>query len=118
MMRRVFCVLSFLAALYCLSGAMHSGWLTAADPVRVGQHRLWYYVWLAAGLLGYGGFGVLLRPRSVLHFVLCSLAVPGVLVSALVVQHHGWCSWGLPLLMVSCGYLLWRLVLLMRRLNN
>ena len=108
MWRRLFCVLAFLASLYCLGGAMHAGWLTAADPEQVELHRMWFYVWLVAALLSYAGFGVLLRPRSVLHFVLCSLAVPVAIISAMAVQHHGWCSAWLFLLVIACGYLLWR----------
>ena len=109
-------MLAFLASFYCLGGAMHAGWLTAADPEQVELHRMWYYAWLAAVLLCYAGFGVLLRPRSVLHFVLCSLAVPSALVSALDVQHQGWSSAWLALLIISCGYLLWRVIILLRRI--
>ena len=105
---------AFLASLYCLGGAAHAGWLTAADPEQVELHRMWYYVWLVAALLCYVGFGVLLRPRSVLHFVLCSLAVPTSLLSALAVQHLGWCCAWLPLLLIACGYLLWRVIVLVR----
>ena len=108
MWRRLFCVLAFLASLYCLGGAAHAGWLTAADPAQAEPHRLWFYVWLVAALLCYAAFGALLRPRSVLHFVLCSLAVPAVVISAMAVQHQGWCSAWTALLVVSCGYLLRR----------
>lgn len=101
-------LLAFLAFQYCLGGAMMAGWLTAADPEQVELHRIRYYAWLVAALLSYAGFGVLLRPRSLLHFVLCSLAVPATLISAPCVQHLGWCCTWLPLLIISCGYLLWR----------
>ena len=108
MWRRLFCVLAFLASFYCLGGAMHAGWLTAADPEQVELHRMWFYVWLVAALLSYAGFGVLLCPRSVLHFVLCSLAVPAVVISAMAVQHQGWCTAWPAMLAVSCSYLLRR----------
>ena len=108
MWRRLFCVLAFLASLYCLSGAAQCGWLTAADPAHVELHRTWHYVWLVAALLCYAGFGALLRLRSVLHFVLCSLAVPAAVISALAVQYQGWCTVWPALLMIACGYLLWR----------
>ena len=101
-------MLAFLASLYCLGGAAHAGWLTAADPAQVELHRIWHYVWLVAALLCYAAFGVLLRPRSVLHFVLCSLAVPAVVISAMAVQHQGWCTAWPAMLAVSCGYLLRR----------
>lgn len=108
MWRRLFCVLAFVASLYCLSGVAQCGWLTAADPAQVGQHRLWFYVWLVAALLCYATFGALLRPRSVLHFVLCSLAVPAAMISAMAVQYQGWFTAWPVLLAVSCGYLLRR----------
>jgi hypothetical protein len=108
MWRRLFCVLAFLASLYCLGGAAHAGWLTAADPAHAEPHRMWCYAWLVAALLSYAAFGVLLRPRSVLHFVLCSLAVPAVVISAMAVQHQGWCTAWPAMLAVSCGYLLRR----------
>lgn len=108
MWRRLFCVLAFLALLYCLCGAAQCGWLTVADSAQVELHRLWFYVWLVAALLCYAGFGVLLRPRSVLHFVLCSLAVPVAFVSAMAVQHQGWCTAWPAMLAVSCAYLLRR----------
>ena len=101
-------MLAFLASLYCLSGAAQCGWLTAADPAQVELHRLWFYVWLVAALLCYATFGVLLRPRSVLHFVLCSLAVPAVIISALAVHHQGWSTAWPALLVVSVAYLLRR----------
>ena len=101
-------MLAFLASLYCLSGAAQSGWLTAADPAQVELHRMWFYVWLVAALLCYAGFGVLFRPRSVLHFALCSLAVPAAIISSMAVHHQGWCTAWPALLVVSCGYLLRR----------
>ena len=108
MWRRLFCVPVFLASLCCLSGAAQCGWLTAADPAQVELHRMWFYVWLVAALLCYAGFGVLLRPRSVLHFVLCSMAVPAAMISAMAVQYQGWYTAWPALLAVSCGYLLRR----------
>ena len=108
MWRRLFCVLAFLASLYCLGGAAHAGWLTAADPAQAEPHRMWCCVWLVAALLSYAAFGVLLRPRSVLHFVLCSLAVPAAIISAMAVQYQGWCTVWPALLVIACGYLLWR----------
>ena len=101
-------MLGFVASLYCLSGAAQCGWHTAADPAQVGQHRLCCYVWLVGALLCYATFGVLLRPRSVLHFVLCSLAVPAAMISAMAVQYQGWYTAWPALLAVSCGYLLRR----------
>ena len=108
MWRRLFCVLAFLASLYCLGGAAHAGWLTVADPAQAEPHRMWCYVWLVAALLSYAAFGVLLRPRSVLHFVLCSLAVPAAMISAMAVQYQGWYTAWPVLLAGSCGYLLRR----------
>ena len=86
---------------------MHA-WLTAADPAAVEHHRMWCYAFMDGALLAYAAFGVLLRPRSVLHFVLCSVAVPLLLVAVLAVHaqgfHPGW-----TLSMVgSAAYLLWR----------
>ena len=115
MWRRLFCVLAFLASLYCLSGAMHAGWLTAADPEQVELHRMWHYVWLVAALLFYAGFGVLLRPRSVLHLVLCTLAVPAAVISAMAVQYQGWCTAWPALLAVAVIYLLWRVIVVVNR---
>lgn len=115
MWRRLFCVLAFVASLYCLSGVAQCGWLTAADPAQVGQHRLCCYVWLVAALLCYAGFGVLLRPRSVLHFVLCSLAVPAAMISAMAVQYQGWYTAWPALLAVAVIYLLWRVIVVVNR---
>lgn len=108
MWRKVLCAVAFLASIYLLAAAYMQAWLTAADPDAVEQHRLWAYAFLGLALLCYIGFGVLLRPRSVLHFVLCSLAVPAAIISAMAVQHQGWCTAWPALLVVSCGYLLWR----------
>jgi hypothetical protein len=113
MWRRLFCALAFLASLYCLSGAAQCGWLTAADSAQAEPHRMWCYVWLVVALLCYAGFGVLLRPRSVLHFVLCSLAVPAAIISAMAVQYQGWCTVWPALLVIACGYLLWRVWVVM-----
>jgi hypothetical protein len=108
-------VLAFLASLYCLGGAAHAGWLTAADPAQAEPHRMWCYAWLVAALLSYAAFGVLLRPRSVLHFVLCSLTVPAVVISAMAVQYQGWCSAWLVLLVIFCAYLLRRAWVVLNR---
>ena len=108
MWRRLFCVLAFPASLCCLCGAAQCGWLTAAAPAQVELHRMWFYVWLVAALLCYVTFGVLLRPQRVLHFVLCSLAVPAAMISAMAVQHQGWYTAWPVLLALSCGYLLRR----------
>lgn len=91
MWRKVFCVVAFLAAIYLLASAFMQAWLTAADPAAVEHHRQWAYVFLGAAVLCYTGFGVLLRPRSVLHFCLCTVAVP-----------VAWCS-----LMTFCANLTW-----------
>jgi hypothetical protein len=115
MWRRLFCVPVFLASLCCLNGAAQCGWLTAADPAQVEQHRLWCYVGVVAGLLCYASFGVLLRPRSVLHFVLCSLAVPAAMISAMAVQYQGWCTAWPALLAVAVIYLLWRVIVVVNR---
>ena len=66
------------------------------------------YLCVVAALLCYATFGALLRPRSVLHFVLCSLAVPAAVISAMAVQYQGWSTAWPALLAVSCGYLLRR----------
>ena len=108
MWRKISCVLAFLASLYLLNGGLMQAWLTAADPAAVAQHRMYCYAFTGGALLAYVAFGVLLRPRSVLHFVLCSLAVPAAIISAMAVQHQGWCTAWPALLVVSCGYLLWR----------
>ena len=115
MWRRLFCVLAFVASLCCLSGAAQCGWLTAADPAQVELHRMWFYVWLVAALLCYAGFGALLRPRSVLHFVLCSLAVPAAVISAMAVQYQGWYTAWPALLAVAVIYLLWRVIVVVNR---
>ena len=108
-------MLAFLASVYCLSGAAQCGWLTAADPAQVELHRLWFYVWLVAALLCYATFGVLLRPRSVLHFVLCSLAVPAAIISSMAVHHQGWCTAWSAMLVVSVVYLFWRVAVVVNR---
>ena len=76
MWRKISCVLAFLASLYLLNGGLMQAWLTAADPAAVEHHRMWCYAFMGGALLAYAAFGVLLRPRSVLHFCLCTVAVP------------------------------------------
>lgn len=108
MWRKISCVLAFLAFLYLLNGGLMQAWLTAADPAAVEHHRMWCYAYMGGALLAYAAFGVLLRPRSVLHFVLCSVAFPLLLVAIAVVHAHGY-SPGWTLAMVaSAAYLLWR----------
>lgn len=116
MWRKVFCVIAFLASLYLLMSAVMQAWLTAANPALVEYHRLWAYIFLAAAVVMYGVFGVLLRPRSVLHFCLCTLALPAAGYSCMRVQMSAGAGNAL-LLVVSGGYLLWRLAVLVRRLN-
>ena len=86
---------------------MHA-WLTAADPAEVEQHRMWCCACMGGALLAYVAFGVLLRPRSVLHFVLCSMAVPLLLISGLALGTQGWGIGWLMVLAGSAAYLLWR----------
>lgn len=118
MWRKLLCVLSFLASLYLLAAAGMQAWLTAADPVQVVQHRMWYYLFLGAALVLYVVFGVLLRPRSVLHFCLVSVTVPPALYALAAVSHVGATWRNILLLLLCCGYLLWRLAYIIRRLNN
>ena len=83
-------------------------WLTAADPGAVAHHRMWAYAFAGGALLAYAAFGVLLRPRSVLHFVLCSVAFPLLLLAIALVHAQG-CRPGWTLvLLASAAYLLWR----------
>lgn len=117
MWRKVFCVITFLASLYLLMSAVMQAWLTAANPALVEYHRLWAYVFLGAALVMYAVFGVLLRPRSVLHFCLCTLAFPVAGYSFMRVQVSAGAGNAL-LLAVSGGYLLWRFVKLVQRLND
>ena len=108
MWRKISCVLAFLAFLYLLNGGMMQAWLTAADPGSVAHHRMWAYVFAGGSLLAYVAFGVLLRPRSVLHFVLCSVALPLLLLAIALVHAQG-CRPGWTLALVaSAAYLLWR----------
>ncbi|MBQ6941993.1 MAG: hypothetical protein IJN23_05450 [Akkermansia sp.] len=107
MWRKISCVLAFLASLYLLNGGLMQAWLTAADPAAVAQHRMYCYAFTGGALLAYAAFGVLLRPRSVLHFVLCSVAAPLLLVSIAVVHAQGYCSGWTLALVVSAAYLLW-----------
>lgn len=108
MWRKVSCVLAFLASLYLLNGGLMHAWLTAADPAAVEHHRMWCYAFMGGALLAYAAFGVLLRPRSVLHFVLCSVAMPLLLVAVLAVHAQGFHpGWTLSMV-ASSSYLLWR----------
>lgn len=108
MWRKISCVLAFLASLYLLNGGLMQAWLTAADPAAVEQHRMWCYAFTGGALLAYVAFGVLLRPRSVLHFVLCSVAFPLLLLAIALVHAQG-CRPGWTLALVaSAAYLLWR----------
>ena len=106
--RKIACFLAFLASFYLLNGGLMHAWLTAADPAAVEQHRMWCYAFLGGALLAYAVFGVLLRPRSVLHFVLCSVALPLLLLAIALVHaqeyHSGWTL----VLLASAAYLLWR----------
>lgn len=108
MWRKISCVLAFLASLYLLNGGLMHAWLTAADPGAVAHHRMWAYAFAGGALLAYVVFGVLLRPRSVLHFVLCSMALPLLLLAIALVHaqeyHSGW----ILTLVASAAYLLWR----------
>lgn len=117
MWRKVFCVIAFLASLYLLMAAVMQAWLTVADPAAVEYHRLWTYGFLGLALVVYVAFGVLLRPRSVLHFCLCTLAVP-VAGCALMALQVSVGAVSVALLAVSGGYLLWRLVKLVQQLND
>lgn len=117
MWRKVFCVVAFLASLYLLMSAVMQAWLTVADPAAVEYHRLWTYGFLGLALVVYVAFGVLLRPRSVLHFCLCTLAVP-VAGGALMALQVSVGAVSVALLAVSGGYLLWRLVKLVQQLND
>ena len=108
MWRKISCVLAFLASLYFLNGGLMQAWLTAADPAAVAQHRLYCYAFTGGALLAYVAFGVLLRPRSVLHFVLCSVAVPLLFAAVLAVHAQGFHpGWTLSMV-ASSSYLLWR----------
>ena len=108
MWRKISCVLAFLASLYLLNGGLMQAWLTAADPAAVAQHRMYCYAFTGGALLVYAAFGVLLRPRSVLHFVLCSVALP-LLMLAIALVHAQGCRPGWTLALVaSAAYLLWR----------
>ena len=108
MWRKISCFLVFLTSLYLLNGGLLHAWLTAADPAEVGQHRMWCYAYTGGALLAYIAFGVLLRPRSVLHFALCSMAVPLLLISGLALGAQGWRIGWLMVLAGSAAYLLWR----------
>ena len=108
MWRGLVCFLVFLTSLYLLNGGLMRAWLTAADPAEVEQHRMWCYACMGGALLAYVAFGVLLRPRSVLHFVLCSMAVPLLLISGLALGTQGWGIGWLMVLAGSAAYLLWR----------
>ena len=108
MWRKISCVLAFLASLYLLNGGLMQAWLTAADPAAVAQHRMYCYAFTGGALLAYVAFGVLLRPRSVLHFVLCSVAVPLLLVAVLAVHAQGFRPGWTLALVGSAAYLLWR----------
>lgn len=82
-------------------------WLTAADPDSVEEHRMSFFICLAVSGLMYVLFGVLLKPHSVLHFCLCSLAVPvawGAFCTMLA--HPGVLP--VSLLVMSSVYLFWR----------
>lgn len=115
MWRKISCFLAFLASLYLLNGGLMHAWLTAADPAAVEHHRMWCYAYMGGALLAYAAFGVLLRPRSVLHFVLCSVAFPLLLVAIAVVNAHGY-SPGWTLAMVaSAAYLLRRVWVVVNR---
>ncbi|MBR1981883.1 MAG: hypothetical protein IKA23_03950 [Akkermansia sp.] len=116
MWRKISCVLAFLAFLYLLNGGMMQAWLTAADPAAVEQHRMRCYAFLGGALLAYAVFGVLLRPRSVLHFVLCSVALPLLLLAIALVHAQG-CRPGWTLALVaSAAYLLWRAWVMVNRM--
>ena len=115
MWRKISCVLAFLAFLYLLNGGLMQAWLTAADPAAVEHHRMWCYAYMGGALLAYAAFGVLLRPRSVLHFVLCSVAVVLLLVAVLAVRAQVWCTgWALAMV-ASTAYLLWRVWVVVNR---
>ena len=117
MWRIVFCVTSLLVAFYMLMSAYMQAWLTAADPAAVAQHRLWACVFLGLALFAYVVFGVLLRPRSVLHFCLCTVAVPVAWCALMTLRVH--CGvWPAVALVVSGGYLLWRSYVLVNRLTD
>lgn len=89
-------------------------WLTAADPDSVEEHRLFFCICLAAAGLMYVLFGVLLKPRSVLHFCLCSLAVPVAWISCCaMLAHPGVLS--VSLLVMSGAYLFWRVWYVLNR---
>lgn len=107
MWRKISCFLVFLTSFYLLNGGLLHAWLTAADPAEVGQHRMWCYAYTGGALLAYIAFGVLLRPRSVLHFVLCSIAVPLLLAIAVVHAQGYRPGWTLAMV-ASAAYLLWR----------
>lgn len=108
MWRGLVCFLVLLTSLYLLNGGLMHAWLTAADPAEVEQHRTWCYACMGGALLAYVAFGVVLRPRSVLHFVLCSMAVLLLLISGLALGTQGWGIGWLMVLAGSAAYLLWR----------
>lgn len=93
---------------------MHA-WLTAADPAAVAQHRMCCYAYMGGALLAYAAFGVLLRPRSVLHFVLCSVAFPLLLVAIAVVHAQGYRPGWTLAMVVSAAYLLRRVWVVVNR---
>ena len=107
------CILTALSGLFFLYEAFWFAWLTAAGvPERVSEYRVWCYACLAAVVLCYVIYTIVLRPKRLLLYLFNTLVVILWCISSLVSDVQ---IWGAILFVATTVYLLWRCVRCVRK---
>ncbi len=106
--RIIACIFTVLSGLFFLYKSFWFAWLTTAGtPERVPEYRIWCYACLAAVVLCYVIYTVVLRPKRLLLYLFNTLVVVLWCISSLVSDVQ---VWGAVLFVATTVYLLWRCV--------
>lgn len=107
------CIFTAFSGLFFLYATFWFAWLTAAGiPERVPEYRIWCYTCLAAVVLCYVIYTIVLRPKKLLLYLFNTLVVMLWCISSLVSDVQ---MWGAVLFVATTVYLLWRCVRYVRK---